>query len=158
MKRNPYPTDLTDEQWQLLEPLLPSPKSGGTKGGRPAADTREILNALFYHLRAGAAWRMLPHDFPPWKTVYTRFRLWRLAGVWDKVHDTLRREVRLDGGAPAEPATLRVDSQSVKTTHCGGPKGYDGGKKGQGAQTLRGGRFARPGVGSSGAAGFRPGS
>ncbi len=79
MKRKPYPTDLTDDQWERVAPLLPKPKSGTPKGGRPAHDTREILNAIFYLLRGGQAWRMLPHDFPPWQTVYTRFRLWRLA-------------------------------------------------------------------------------
>ena len=129
MTRKPYPPDLTDDQWQRIEPLLPKPRSGTPKGGRPAADTREVLNALFYLLRTGQAWRMLPHDFPPWKTVYTRFRLWRLAGVWEKAHAALREEVRIEAGHPATPATLRVDSQSVKTTHRGGPRGFDGGKK-----------------------------
>jgi putative transposase len=136
MTRKPYPTDLTDEQWQRVQPLLPSPKSGTPKGGRPAADTREVLDAVFYLLRGGQAWRMLPHDFPPWKTVYTRFRLWRLAGVWERVHAVLREEVRIEAGAPPSPQTLRVDSQSVKTTHRGGPRGFDGGKKGQGTQAV----------------------
>ena len=136
MTRKPYPTDLTDDQRQRIEPLLPRPKSGTPRGGRPAADTREVLNALFYLLRSGQAWRMLPHDFPPWKTVYTRFRLWRLAGVWDRVHGTLREEVRIEAGHPPTPETLRVDSQSVKTTHRGGPRGFDGGKKGRRTQAV----------------------
>jgi putative transposase len=86
MTRKPYPTDLTDDEWARVEPLLPKPKSGTRKGGRPAADTREVLDAIFYLLRGGQAWRMLPHDFPPWKTVYTRFRLWRLAGLLRHYH------------------------------------------------------------------------
>jgi putative transposase len=153
MKRKPYPTDLTDAQWERLRLVLPSPKSGGPKGGRPARDTREILDALFYLLRSGCAWRMLPHDFPPWKTVYTRFRLWRIDGTWDRLNATLREEVRLEAGAPPEPQTLRVDSQSVKTTHCGGPKGYDGGKKGEGPQALHRRRLAGADLVAAGAAG-----
>src|SRR5262245_40879287 len=150
MTRKPYPTDLTDEQWQRLQPLLPGPKSGTPKGGRPAADTREVVNAVCYLLRGGQAWRMLPHDFPPWKTVYTRFRLWRLAGVWERAHAALREEVRIHVGAPPTPQTLRVDSQSVKTSHRGGPKGFDAGKKGTRSQAVRGRRFLGVGVGAFG--------
>jgi putative transposase len=143
MSRKPYPTDLTDEQWERLDPLLPQPKSGTPKGGRPiTVDRRAVVNAIFYHLRAGGAWRMMPRDFPAWQTVYGLFRDWRLDGTWDKVHADLREEVRIEAGAPPQPQTLRVDSQSVKTTHRGGPKGFDGGKKGKRTQAVHRRRFS----------------
>ena len=90
-KRQSYPSDLTDAEWAILDPLIPAVKSGG----RPAEhDHREIVNAIFYVLRTGCQWRALPHDLPPWKTVYTYFRVWRLDGTWRRIHDTLRRQVR----------------------------------------------------------------
>jgi len=138
MTRKAYPTDLTDDQWERLEPFLPKPKSGTPKGGRPAADLREVVNALAYLLRGGLAWRLLPHDFPPWQAVYTRFRLWRIDGTWEAVHARLRDEVRLETGHPAQPQTGRIDSQTVKTTHRGGDRGYDGGKKDRRAEAVRG--------------------
>ena len=91
MKRKKYSTDLTDDEWQILESLIPEAKPGG----RPReADMREILNGIFYVLRSGCAWRMLPHDFPPWQTVYHYFREWRINGVWEQINKALRIALR----------------------------------------------------------------
>src|ERR671935_2385573 len=91
-QRKAYATDLTDAEWQKIEPLLPAAKTGGRPRVHPV---REILNAIFYILRAGCTWRLLPHDLPPWQTVYHYFRLWRKDGTWEQIHDALRAEVRV---------------------------------------------------------------
>ena len=120
MKRRAYPTDLTDAQWALIEPLLPPAKSG-PQGGRPrTVDLREVLNGIFYFLKSGGDWRLLPHDLPPWGTVHYYYRRWRLEGVWQDIHDTLRAQVRTAAGREATPSAAIVDSQSVKTTKKGG--------------------------------------
>ncbi len=117
MERQPYPSDLTDAQWQTLEPLLPPAKPGG----RPRkVNLREIVNGIFYVLRTGCAWRYLPHEFPRRQTVYHYFRAWRLDGTWQKVHDSLRTQTRVAVGREESPSAAVLDSQSVKTTEKGG--------------------------------------
>ena len=120
-ERKPYPTDLSDAEWQKIEPLIPKPK---TKRGRKRKHPiREILDAIFYLLRAGCAWRMLPHDFPLWQTVYHYFRLWRKDGTWEHINAVLRIELREADGREPKPSAAILDSQSVKTTDVKGIRG-----------------------------------
>jgi putative transposase len=124
--RTPYNTDITDSQWQLVEPHLPKAKTGGRKR---TTNLREVINAMFYLIRAGCAWRLLPHDFPKWQTVYGYFRQWQEDGTWIKLNDILRQKVRLQAGRNVEPSAGCLDSQSVKKGGPGQESGYDGGKK-----------------------------
>jgi len=120
-----YQTDLTDDQWSLLQPYMPAP----AKTGRPRADLREVLNGILYLVRTGCQWRLLPKCFPPWSTVHTWYRRWRTDGTLDVVHDALWRLCRRAAGRDESPASSAVDSQSVKAAGQGGEKGYDAGKR-----------------------------
>ena len=130
--RRGYPSDLSDDEWLLIEPLLPAPRWGGPAGGRPEAHPRrEIVNAIRYLVRSGCAWRQLPADFPPWQTVYDYFRRWQADGTTGRVHDALRAQARLAAGRDREPTAAVIDSQSVRAagTVPKASRGWDNAKK-----------------------------
>ena len=117
MNRKPYPTDLKDNEWEILKSLFPEAKPGG----RPrSVELREMVNAIVYRERTGCAWEMLPHDFPPAKTVYDYFNTWSKEGTWERINGILVRQVREAEGRDAEPSAAIIDSQSVKTVEKGG--------------------------------------
>lgn len=112
MARTPYPSDLTDEQWSVIAPMIPSAHPGGR---HRSVNMREIVNGIIYLLRTGCSWRQLPHDFPPWGTVHYYYRRFRLEGTWEQIHDRLRERVRRKIGKKPTPSAGILDSQSIKT-------------------------------------------
>lgn len=143
--RKPYPSDLNDEQWAILEPLLPPPVPAGAPR---TTDLREVVNAIFYVTTSGSAWHALPHDFPPEGTVRGYFHGWRRSGLWGQINDSLRRQVREQVGKGPDPSAGSIDSQTVKATRTAGTRGYDAGKKNQRGQATHPGGYV--GVGDRG--------
>jgi len=128
-----YPSDLTDEQWALLEPVIPAIRPDAAYW---VHTRREIVNAIVYVLRSGCPWRLLPHDYPAWQTVHCYYLRWQREGIWDEALKTLHLQMRQKQGRDPEPSAAVIDSQSIKTSAVRGPeKGYDAGKKNLGAQT-----------------------
>lgn len=115
--RRNYPSDLSEDEWNVIAPYIPGPKQGGRGRG---VDIQEVVNAIFYLLKTGCQWRALPHDFPPWGTVYWYWKQWRQSGLWEQINDALRTDLRAAAGRHDEPSAAVIDSQSVKAAEKGG--------------------------------------
>ena len=126
MNTHPYPSDLSDEEWAILGPLI----TPGKQAGHPQLfGLRRIVEAVFYLLRTGCQWRAMPHEYPPWPTVFYHFAKWRNQGTWERINTALRERHRVLNGRKPQPTAAIIDSQSARTTEAGGPRGYDAAKK-----------------------------